>query len=214
VTFELVIIALCVSLEPIPLTAFILTLSTSKGGKNGAGFLIGWIASLALVIVVTLALTGGKPLAPASTPSTGVLAAKIALGVGLVIFAWQYRRRPAKPHADPAWMKRMDRMSVWTAALLAFLTQPWGLVAGAALSITQANASKADDVATLVIFCVLATLSLLVMEGYVVFAPTAARARLDGLRQWIDTHRKPMIVYLSLIVGFLLISKSAYALSA
>jgi len=213
-TLELVLIALCVSLEPLPLTGFILTLSTKNGTRNGAAFLTGWIVTLVGVIVLTLAFTGGKPLAPSSAPSTGVLAAKIALGIGLLAFAWHYRRTPEKAHSQPGWMTKMDKMNIWTAVLLAFLLQPWGLVAAAALSITEANSSKSSDIVTLVVFCLLATLPYLVMEGYTIFSPESSRARLDGLRMWIDTHRKPMIVYLSVGVGVLLISKSAYALAS
>jgi len=213
VTFELVLLGLACSLEPIPLTGFILTLSTKNGTRNGLGFLAGWVLSLAAVVGITLALTAGKPPAPNTAPSTAVLAAKIALGIGLLTFAWHYRRRPQKEQSDPKWMSRMDHMSVWTAALLAFLLQPWGLVSAAALSITQANTSNTSDVLSIVAFCLLATLSLLVMEGYALLAPEAARARLDGLRQWMNNHRQQMIVYLSVIVGVMLISKSAYSLA-
>ena len=212
-TFELVLIALVISLEPIPLTGFILTLSTKSGARNGFGFLVGWVLSLALVIVVTLAFTAGKPPKPSTAPSTGILIAKLVLGVGLLVFAWRYRQRPEKPAAQPSWMKKMDQMKVWTAAVLAFLLQPWGMVAAAALSITQADVSNSGDVATLVVFCFLATVSLIVMEGYVLLSPEPARARLDGLREWMDTHKRTMIVYLSVGVGFLLISKSVYALA-
>jgi len=212
-TFELVLLGLACSLEPIPLTGFILTLSTKNGTRNGLGFLIGWVLSLAAVVGITLAITAGKPPAPSTAPANGVLAAKIAIGVGLLAFAWHYRTRPQKEQSDPKWMSRMDRMSVWTAALLAFLLQPWALVSAGALSITQADTSNTSDVLSIVLFCLLATLSLLVMEGYAVLAPEAARARLDGLRSWINNHRQQMIVYLSVIVGVMLISKSAYALA-
>lgn len=213
-TFELVVIGLCCSLEPIPLTAFILILSTPKGTRNGAGFLAGWLVTLGLVIALTLGLTGGKPLAPSSAPSDAVLAIKITLGTALLLFAWRYHGRPAKPPSQPAWMKRMDRMNVWTAAGVGFLLQPWPLVGAAALAVTEADTSKTADVVSLVAFCLIATLSYLVIEGYALAAPEAARRRLDGIRLWIDGHRRQMIVYLSVAVGLLLISKSAYALWA
>ncbi len=44
-TFDLILIALAVSLYPLPLTAFILVLSAPGGTRTGAGFLTGWLAN-------------------------------------------------------------------------------------------------------------------------------------------------------------------------
>ena len=212
-TIDLVLIGLACSLEPIPLTGFILTLSTDHGRRKGLFFLAGWIVSLAVVIGLTLALTDGKPPAASTAPSEGILVAKIVVGAALIVFAWRYRRRAPKEHAPPAWAKRIDHMNVWTAAVLAFLLQPWGLVAAGALSISEADTSKTGDVLAIIAFVFLATVSLLVMEVYAFVNPEAAQARLDGLRQWMNDHRAEVIVYLSVVVGLWLIGKSAYALA-
>jgi len=213
VNVDLILIGLACSLEPIPLTGFILTLSTEHGRRKGLFFLAGWILSLAVVIGITLALTDGKPPAPSTAPSVGVLVAKIVVGADLIVFAWRYRRRAPKEQAPPKWAKRIDHLSVWTAAVLAFLLQPWGLVAAGALSITQADTSNTGDVLAIIGFAVLATLSLLVMEAYAFLSPEAAQARLSGLRQWMNDHRSEVIVYLSVVVGLWLIGKSAYSLA-
>jgi Sap-like sulfolipid-1-addressing protein len=211
-TFDLILIGLACSLEPIPLTGFILILSTEEGTKKGLFFIAGWVFSLAVVIGVTLAFTAGKPPAPSTAPSEAILAAKILVGVALIIFAWRYRRRAPKEHHQPSWMKRVDKMSVWAAAVLAVLLQPWGLVAAGALTITGADLSKTSNVLSIVLFAFLATVSLLAMEGYALIAPAAAEARLAGLRQWMDVHRTQVVVYISVIVGFWLIGKSTYSL--
>ncbi len=62
------------------------------------------------------------------------------------------------------------------------------------------------------IFALLATLSLLVMEAYAIFAPDAAQVRLSGLRDWMGRNRVHVIVYQSVIVGLWLIGKSTYSL--
>ena len=207
VTWDLLLIGLTCSLEPIPITGFILTLSTRNGARNGVGFLGGWVLSLIAVIALTIAFTGDSPPAPSTAPSNAILIAKIVLGVGLCAFALSYRRR------EPKWMKRMDQMTPWSAALLAVLLQPWGLVAAAALTVTQAQLSRTSDLVALIAFCIVATSANLIMEGWVILSPERARERLEGLRQWMATHRTQMIVYLSLIVGVVLITRSAYALS-
>jgi hypothetical protein len=66
----------------------------------------------------------------------------------------------------------------------------------------------------LVVFCLLCTASLLAMEGYAVFSPEAAQARLDGLRSWIDRHRDQAIIVLSLIIGLWLVGDSLYLIAS
>jgi hypothetical protein len=212
-TFDLLLIALAITLEPIPLTGFILVLSSNGGTRKGLGFILGWILTLVAVVAITVAITGDKPPKPQTAPSNGILAAKILIGVFLLAFAWHYRRRPEKPHATPKWMLRIDSMGFWAALVLSFLLQPWGLVAAGAATITQANLSKTSSVIDVIAFCIVSTASLLIMEGYALLRPEAARDRLDGLRQWMDNHRSQVIVVLSVAVGLWLIGKSISALA-
>jgi phage shock protein PspC (stress-responsive transcriptional regulator) len=213
VSFDLILIALAITLEPIPLTGFILLLSSERGTRKGLGFLLGWLVTLVALVVVTLVFTGGKPPQPQTAPSTGILAAKILIGVLLLAFAWHYRRRPAKPPTTPNWMKRIDTMGFWSAVVLAFLLQPWALIAAGAATITAANVSNAATFVDAAVFCILATSSYFAMESYALLRPESARQRLDGLRQWLDNHRSEVIWILSFVVGLWLIGKSAYALA-
>ena len=43
---SLVLIGLAITLEPIPLTAFILILASEGGVRKGAAFIFGWLVSL------------------------------------------------------------------------------------------------------------------------------------------------------------------------
>jgi hypothetical protein len=71
---SLVLIGLAITLEPIPLTAFILILASRGGVRKGAGFIFGWLVSLAVVIAVTVLVTGNNPPKPNTTPSLAALA--------------------------------------------------------------------------------------------------------------------------------------------
>jgi hypothetical protein len=53
----------------------------------------------------------------------------------------------------------------------------------------------------LVVFCLLATSSFVVMELYAAFAPAAAGARFAQIHTWINTHQDQAIVVASLAVG-------------
>src|SRR5271155_4811648 len=111
---DLLLIGLVIAVEPIPLTAFILVLSSKGGVRKGAAFIFGWLLSLAVVIAITVLVTGNKPPAPSTAPSLGALAAKIAIGVVLVFFAVRQRRRmgrPKPPKKTPKWQTGIDNMS-------------------------------------------------------------------------------------------------------
>ena len=98
---NLLLIGLAISLEPIPLTAFILVLASKNGVRKGAGFIFGWLASLAVVIAVTVLVTGNQPPKSNTAPSLAALAAKILIGVVLVYIAispWRKMGQPKPRH--------------------------------------------------------------------------------------------------------------------
>jgi threonine/homoserine/homoserine lactone efflux protein len=212
---DLILIGAAIALEPIPLTGYILLRSTEGGNWKGYGFILGWILTLALIVVLTMALTGGKPLKKESTPSTAMLIVKIILGCGLLVVAWrQSARRGRSTRATPSWMVKLDRVNFAGAMGTSFLLQPWLLVAAGAVTATAADLSQPTTVAVLVGYCVLATSTYLVMQAYGVISPDGARSRLDGFRQFLTNHRDQVIILLCVVIGLWLIGESAYTLAS
>jgi hypothetical protein len=215
VIFDLLLIALVIALEPIPLTAFILVLSAKGGVRKGAAFIFGWLLSLAIVVAVTVLATGNKPPQPSTAPSLAALAVKILIGVALILIAMRQRRRmgqPKKPKKPPKWQTGLDDMSPWFAIALGPLTQPWGLVAAGVATIVQAKLSSWESYIGLFLFCIVATSSYLGMEIYAGFRPEPARAFLARLRSWIDGHTDQAIIIGALVLGFWLVGKSIYSI--
>ncbi len=209
---DLLLIGLAIALEPFPLTAFILILSTEKGIWKGLAFVLGWVACLIVVIAAVLLTTGGKPPKPNTAPSTAALAVKLALGIVLILLAMRQQRRIGRPRKPPSWMARLDRLSLWAAVGVAVFLQPWTLVAAGAATVVQAKLSTPGDYVTLVLFCLLGTSSFLYLELYTAFAPAAATARLERMRAWLDTHQDQVIILVLLLLGFWLAGKSIYLL--
>ncbi|MFF3307609.1 GAP family protein [Streptomyces sp. NPDC002952] len=209
---DLVVIGTAISLGPLHNSAFILLLSARSGVRLGLAFLLSWLANLVAVIAVVVLLTGGQPPARHSTPSTAAIAAKLAIGLGLVLYGAHRRRRPPRPHGPPRWAARIDNASWVTAAGVAWLLQPWGLVGAGAATALKANLSTAGDWLALTGYCLLATLSLIVMEMYAVWAPAAAKSRLNALRNWLGRHQEQLIITLSLLAGLWLMAVSIYQL--
>ncbi|GAA5022604.1 GAP family protein [Kitasatospora paranensis] len=206
---DLLLIGLAITLEPIPVTAFILLLSADRGLRKGLAFVLAWLACLVLVLALTVTATGGNPPKAQSTPSTAVLAVKIALGVGLIAYGEHRRRRLGRrPPREPAWAARLDHVSVWTAAGIAVLVQPWGLVAAGCATVVNADMSHVTSYLVLMGFCLLASASLLAMQLYATFRPRTAQQSLARLRTWMNSHQDQAIVVICLLVGLWLVGKS------
>ncbi|MER6262409.1 MULTISPECIES: GAP family protein [unclassified Streptomyces] len=240
---DLLLIALAITLDPLPVMAFVLVVASANGVWKGLVFILGWLACFVAVIALVLGLTGGQPPPPRSPPSTAALAAKLLIGVSLVVYGERRRRRrlagarartggkgtapaagrdPAAGVSTPSTARertadmssRMDRSTVWSAAGLAVLLQPWGMVAAGATTVVEADASHLATWLALFGFCLLATASLLAVELYVVFSPTRAKARLLRLRAWLDGHKEQALVTICLVLGCWLVGKSIFQLTA
>ncbi|MFF4397605.1 GAP family protein [Streptomyces sp. NPDC001480] len=216
---DLLLIALAITLDPLPLMAFVLLVASARGVWKGLVFILSWLACLVTVLAIVLTLTGGQPPPPRSPPSVAALAAKLLIGVVLVLYGEHRRRRmvagPARDRAPAAasLTSETDRTGMWSAAGLAVLLQPWGLVAAGATTVVSADLSRLSSWLALFAFCVLATASLLSTELYVVFSPAVAKARLLRLRSWVEDHQEQAIVLGCLVLGFWLTGKSIHQLT-
>jgi len=210
---SLMLIGLAVTLDPLPLTAFMIVLPSKGGVRKGAAFVFGWLVSLAAVVTITVLATGNNPPKPATAPSLASLAVKIVLGVVLVVIAVRHiraRGRPKPPKKPPKWQEHVDNMSPWFAMVLAPTLQPWVLIGAGAATVVEAKLDSWQSFLALFFYCVLASASYLAMEIYAVIRPAQTQALLARFRTWIDTHTDQVIIVGSLLIGFWLIANSIY----
>jgi threonine/homoserine/homoserine lactone efflux protein len=110
VILSLVLIGLAVTLDPLPLTAFMIVLPSKRGVRKGAAFVFGWLVSLAAVVTITVVATGNNPPKPSTAPSLAALAVKILLGAVLVWIAIRHiraRNQPKPPKKSPKWQEHV-----------------------------------------------------------------------------------------------------------
>ena len=210
---DLLLIGLAVSLDPLPLTAFVVILPSKRGVRKGAAYLFGWLVSLAIVVAVTVIATGNNPPKPNTVPSLASLAVKIAIGTFLVVIAIRQRRRmgrPKKPKKPPKWQEHVDNMSPWFAMGLAPALQPWTLIAAGAATVVEAKLSSWESYLALFGFCLLGSASYIAMEIYAGFRPEQSQAFLAKFRTWMETHTDQVIIIGCLLLGFWLIASSIY----
>jgi hypothetical protein len=216
VLFNLVLIGLAMALYPVALTIFILIVASQRGLRKGAGFIFGWLAALAVVSAVTIAATGNTPPAGGTSPSIGILVAKLVLGLVLLGIAELRRRRmgrPRPPKKEPAWRARLDEMSAVFAVGLGAFFQPSVLVVTAAATITGAKLSSAADYLTLVLFGLLSVASYLSIEIYVALRPAQGAEVLGRMNGWIDRHTDLIILVGATAFGLWLVGDSSYLLA-
>ena len=209
---DLVIIGLAITLEPLTLVAFILILGAERGLWKGLAFILGFMASVVAVIAAVLLTTGGDPPRQNTAPSTAVLVVKALLGVLLIWIGLRQRRRRGQPRKPPTWMARLDHMSPLAAVGFGLFMVPWSLVAIGAATVVQAKLSTVGDWLALIMFCLLAMSTFLVMELYAAFSPAAAQVRLGRVRAWIDGHTDQAIIIGALGLGCFILADSIFLL--
>ena len=210
---DLVLVGLAVAVDPLPLTAFLVVLTSERGARKGAAFVFGWLVSLAIVVAVTVTATGDDPPKPATAPSLAALAIKIVLGVVLVRIAVRHiraRRRPMPPKKPPKWQAHVDSMSPWFAMALAPTLQPWVLIGLGAATVVEAKLSSWQSFLALGFYCLLASSSYLAMEIYAVVRPAQSQALLVRCKTWVDSHIDQAIIIGSLFIGLWFIADSLY----
>lgn len=214
---NLVLIGLAMAFYPVALTIFILIVASKRGLRNGAAFIAGWLATLAVVAAVTVSATGNTPPASNTAPATGIVVAKIVLGLVLLGIAERQRRRmgrpPPPPKKEPAWQARLDEMSAIFAAGLGAFFQPTVLVVTAATVITGAKLSTAASYAALVVFGLLSTSTFLAMELYAALRPARSAMALSRFDGWIHRHTDLIVVIGATALGLWLIGNNAYTLA-
>ena len=213
--FSLVLLGLGTTLQPVPLGAYLLLLTSANGRRKGALFICGWLASYGAVLALVLTLTGGSP--PPSHSSTSLLltVAKLLVGLGLVLFALRRRARWQKappPTHPPTWVDRLDRLPLWTAPLTACLVQPWPLIGIGALEVTSADLASWATVWILVGFCLLCSATLLIVQIWSLVDAEAASARARSLRSELLRHQRQVIMVGAFVLGLYLTIRSVAAL--
>jgi hypothetical protein len=211
---EVLPFAVGVAIVPVPVIAVILMLFSSRARVNGPVFLLGWVAGLAVAFGAVYALADAGDAATDETVSDSVSWLRIVLGVLLLIAALRtWRRRPA-PDAEPElpkWMAGIDTLAAGKAlglgALLAAANpKNLVLVIGAAAGLAQLGVSTGDAFMALVVFVVIASLSVGGPVVYYFVGGERARSALDELKGWLAVNNATVMTVLFLVFGVLLIA--------
>ncbi|KUN83618.1 hypothetical protein AQJ66_18590 [Streptomyces bungoensis] len=205
--------AAAVAVSPLPIIAVILILATPRGPLNGVLFTLGWILGLSALGAVMLAIASPASASANSHPATWVGALKLALGLFLVLFgARKWHRRPKDPSQAqlPKWMSAIDRLTpvkifALGLALAALNAKNAPLTIAAGATIGSAGLPVAQQVASLAVFVLIATLGLLAPLGVFLLGGERARATLGNWKDWAAQHNVAVMAVLFFVLGLKLL---------
>lgn len=202
--------AVGVAISPVPIIAVILMLFSKRARSTGTAFILGWILALAVEGGVVLVLANAGRISAGGTPATISYVIKVILGLLFLFLAvrqWQNRPSEGEQPAMPKWMQSIDTFTAGKAFGLAVLLggvnpKNLALTLAAALSIAQAGLSGTQPWIALVIFVVIASVSVVTPVLYYLLAGETAEKTLAGWKSWLTANNATVMFTLLLILGF------------
>jgi threonine/homoserine/homoserine lactone efflux protein len=130
---------------------------------------------------------------------------------------WRKRPAPGQSSPPPKWMAAVDGMQPSQAFLLGVAlsaANPKNLALGAAAAITIGKASLdlLPLLVVIIVFVLIASISILVPVAYDLFGGESARTTLDGWKAWLEEHNATVMTVLLLVLGVAIVGKGLGAL--
>ena len=217
---EVLPFAIGVAISPVPIIAVILVLFSSRARVNGPVFLTGWVVGVAAVSIIVYLLADGSDASTDDTASDTVSWIKLVLGVLLVALAVRnWRKQSGGDLTPPKWMASIDSLTPPKAGGLALLLSglnpknlALSLAAGASLA--QIGATGGEAAVGLIVFIVIASLSIAVPVVFYLAGGQRAATVLDGWKAWLSAHNDAVMAVLFVVFGFVLFSQGLRGLTA
>ncbi|MEU1980684.1 GAP family protein [Nocardia sp. NPDC019395] len=207
---DLLPLAVGVAISPIPIVAVILMLLSRNARVTGIGFGTGWAVG---ILAVTAVVTAASGLFGSGSGGGGTVASwfEVVLGVVLIALAFTQWRSRADT-ATPQWMRAIDEFTFEKAASLGVMlsaVNPKNLLlcVSAGITIGTGGLGAGGDIVALLVFTVLAAVSVLVpVFGYLLAADRVS-GTLDTAKNWLQANNHLVMAIVLLIMGAAVLGK-------
>ena len=217
---EVIPFAVVVAISPLPIVAIILVLFSARARVNSIVFTVGWVVGVAVVSTVIYLIADAGDVSSGGSASDTSYWLKLVAGVLLVLFAFrEWRKRPTGEEvAQPKWMSAIDTLTpVKTAGLAVLLAaanpKNLALSLAAGASLAQAGVSGGEATVGLVVFVVIASISIVVPVVAYFFGGERAARMLDGWKTWLSRNNTTVMATVLLVIGAVLISQGLRGLT-
>lgn len=205
-----------IALSPFPIAAVILVLLSPNARRSGVAFAAGWICGLLVIGGLMLGLSDASEAAGsggAESTLSGVV--KLVLGAALLGAAarkWRRRPRPGDEPQMPRWMGAFESAtplrSFALAAGLSANPKNLAFLLAATATISASAATSAEQVATLVVFVLLASAGAVVpVVAYFAMGERAETA-MPPVRDWMLRNNAAVLAVIFVIFGVKLVGDS------
>jgi len=219
---QLLPFAVGVAVSPMPIVAVVLMLVTRRARTNGPAFLVGWIAGIAILGAILLAIAGPASAGDDGRPAAWVDWLKLVLGLLLLLVAarqWRGRPHEGDEAATPKWMGALDAFTPAKAlggGVVLGTVNPKNLllIVGGAAAVAQTGVSTGDQVIAWAVFTLIASLG--VGAPVVIFFALGDRAAklLDELKTWLARNNTAIMAVLCLIIAVKLVGDAITGFSS
>ncbi|WP_040809094.1 GAP family protein [Nocardia concava] len=202
--------AVGVAISPLALIAIILILASPRGRANAVAFMLGWVATVAVVLLAAVTLgEAADPHQRDGGPATWVSWFRIVFGVLLLLMALRQLRihnawesgGPLPPRLQRLDEFRPGRCVALGAVLV--LSNPKNIIQMAVGGVTVAEGDRSNIGRTIsvIVFIVVASLGVLVPLAVHFFGGNTAHATLDGWKEWTVRNHAGIMSVLFLVLG-------------
>jgi threonine/homoserine/homoserine lactone efflux protein len=214
--------AIGVAISPVPIIAIVLMLGTPRGRSTGPAFACGWVLGLTAVGGAMLVVASGNSTAGSGGPATWVNVLKLVFGALFLLLAvkqWRGRPHAGEPATMPKWMQTIDTFTAGKAlaagiVLSAVNPKNLALTVAAAAAIAQTGISTGQEIGALVVFILIASITIL--TPLVIYFTLGAKAAdiLDGIKGWMAANNATIMTVLLVVLGFKLIGDAISGFSS
>jgi threonine/homoserine/homoserine lactone efflux protein len=213
--------AIGVAVSPIPIIAVILMLFSARARQNGPAFMAGWVVGVFAVTMIIALLSDGAGADTDEGTSDLVGWIKILLALALLFLAYkQWQGRPAhgEPADVPGWMETIDAFTPVKAlgmGVLLSAINPKNLIlaAGAGAVIGQAGLSTGDTIGVVIVFTLVASVTIAGPVLYYLVGGDSAKKVLDEIKSWLTQNNATVMAVLLLVMGVAMLGKGVSTLS-
>ena len=208
--------AVIVMVSPINIVAAILLLFSRRPVTNASWYLVGFVAGVAGVVTILITVADAIGLSSESDRSRAASWLLVALGAYLLVVALRkFRTRPG-PDDEPELPKWMDGIAGFSpsrslavgAGIGAGNPKNIAVGLGAAVAVSSAGLSVTDQVVTVAIYVVLASLGVAAPIMTMLVLGDRAPAVLEDWKAWLTRNNAAMMAVIFLFFGVFLIGKN------
>lgn len=204
-----------VAISPVPIMAVILMLFSKRAKRNSLAFLVGWVVGIGAVGAILVTAIGPVEFDPDASAPVWAAVVKLVLGALLLWLAvrqWQRRPQPGEEPEMPKWMASVDSFkptqTLGLGILLSALNpKNLALTIGASLFILQAELSGGGIAISLIVFVLIASLSVAAPVVFYLMRAESAGKTLEAWKTWLARNNSTVMLVLFLLFGVILLGR-------